>query len=63
MITIYSEKPKNAFLPQKLQKKRIFERGALKIFQNGRQIHVQHRKICQNRKVPEFFGNFGPALP
>ena len=62
-MTVYSEKPKSAFLPQKLQKKRIFERGALKIFQNGRQIHVQHEKIYQNSEVLELFGNFGPALP
>ena len=59
---MYSKKPKSAFLPQKWQKKWIFERGAQKIFQNEGQIRVQHKKLCQNSEVPEVFENFGPTL-
>ena len=45
-----------------MTKKSIFERGAQEIFQNGGQIRVQHKKICQDSEVPELFGNFGPTL-
>ena len=53
---------KGVFTP-KIAKKWIFERGALKLEQNGGQIRAQHEKICQNSEVPELNTIFGPTLP
>ena len=54
---------KKCIFTKKIAKKWIFERGAKKISQNGGQICVQHKKICQSNEVPEFFGNFDSTLP
>ena len=53
---------KSVFTP-KIAKKWIFERGALKLEQNGGQIRAQHEKICRNSEVPELNTIFGPTLP
>ena len=66
------EKPKNDnrilkiakkvnFSP-KIAKKWIFEWGAQKILKNEGQIRVQHKNMCQNSEVLEFFDNFGPSI-
>ena len=52
---------KGVFTP-KIAKKWIFERGALKLEQNGGQIRAQHEKICQNSEVPELNTIFGSLL-
>ena len=65
VTTVHSKlrkQPKNVFSAQKLQKKRIFERVAQKISQNGSQIRGWHAKRGQNNEVPELFDIFGPTF-